>query len=950
MIQYLVELNELGISYKFEGGDNEVKLRCPFHDDNVASLGLNVKSGVFHCFACEAKGHFVNYLAKMSNRTSSEVATYLAAKYKLSDEGSLAINPSRIEEYHSAIWDAKPLLQELYSRAVSDETIRKYRIGYAATGFGKGRITIPIQNPSGEFVNIQYYLPGAETRKFLSLQNRNKPRLFPHHQIVDYDTVALVAGQIKALAALQVLNASGIGAISPSSSGEGKWHPSLTPFFENKNVIIIMDVDAAGRKASQKLAKLLYQVVASLKVVELEFPAELRERYPKGGVDDFIAIGGDLLAVINATPSWSPPSITRLADEEPTDVGFNEAFDPANVGKRLKLPVVVSGVGETPFFLPEVFEIHCSRDAGDCCALCPVFASKSTDPFAVSLNCESPNYLKMLDAPSRIQHGALSAEAGIPHECKKHSCKVTKHLRAEEITISPIMDLQAVEDDQRAHQFCLLITANVEANSSYDLIGRMFPHPLTQRAVFIASKATATSDDLSKWSLTNGDRLLDFRPEEWTVEGIHKKLQSIYNYMSCSVTKVYEKMSTHLVADLTFHSVLFLPFFGDIEKGWVESLILGDSAQGKTKIVERLSKFYNLGLRMDCKNATTAGLIGGFIPLGSTKRLFVQWGVMVKADRKLFILEEVKGISTDVIGRLTEARSSGVAQLVKVETKSEKCRARGIWVSNARSDRPLSTYSFGVEAAKELIGAPEDLRRFDIVFCQQPLIDYDARPREPERYYDASAFRDCVLFAWTRKPEQVVFESEEYLLNQANLLTSKYVEHGMPLLDKGWTNLKVARLAAALAARTYSVQDGDTLFVRNCHVEYIRLFLDSVYAHPASGYYNYSRAVKLNSELVNPTEVQNAIESMAYPKALVENIVLKDFIETRDIEDWAGCPYEQAQNFISMLVRNRAIVRRSGRGRYSGYTKTQGFVEFLRTIDVQAYDKRPEYLNKPVSF
>ena len=44
-------------------GSHEMSVCCPFHGDNVASASVNIRLGLFKCFACDVAGDIVN-LAK----------------------------------------------------------------------------------------------------------------------------------------------------------------------------------------------------------------------------------------------------------------------------------------------------------------------------------------------------------------------------------------------------------------------------------------------------------------------------------------------------------------------------------------------------------------------------------------------------------------------------------------------------------------------------------------------------------------------------------------------------------------------------------------------------------------------------------------------------------------------------------------------------------------------
>jgi hypothetical protein len=56
-----------------------------------------------------------------------------------------------------------------------------------------------------------------------------------------------------------------------SEGASAKWAPELMPYFKDRTVIILPDADEPGRKHAHKIAKALYGVAASIKIVDL-FP------------------------------------------------------------------------------------------------------------------------------------------------------------------------------------------------------------------------------------------------------------------------------------------------------------------------------------------------------------------------------------------------------------------------------------------------------------------------------------------------------------------------------------------------------------------------------------------------------------------------------------------------------------------------------------------------------
>ena len=43
---------------------NQLNCTCPFHDDNKPSFGINLETGAYQCFACDAKGSITDFVAQ----------------------------------------------------------------------------------------------------------------------------------------------------------------------------------------------------------------------------------------------------------------------------------------------------------------------------------------------------------------------------------------------------------------------------------------------------------------------------------------------------------------------------------------------------------------------------------------------------------------------------------------------------------------------------------------------------------------------------------------------------------------------------------------------------------------------------------------------------------------------------------------------------------------------
>jgi len=389
-----------------------------------------------------------------------------------------------------------------------------------------------------------------------------------------------------------------------------------------------------------------------------------------------------------------------------------------------------------------------------------------------------------------------------------------------------------------------------------------------------------------------------------------------------------------ILMDLVYHSVLYITFNGDVKRGWIDALVIGDPGQGKREVGEVLLNFYELGERIDLKGATEAGLKGGLQAVG--KRWFTTWGANPLNDRGLVIHEEVKGAKPEVLGSLTDMRTTGIAQITKIIGKRvTHARTRKLWISNQRSDRGVATYNQGVLTIKELFGALEDIRRLDVALVvstgevSNEIIN-QLKAKEVPRKFSKEFCQKLILWGWSRTPEQVEFtnDAKELVLKYSNKHAIKY-SASIPLVEPADHRYKLARLAAAVAVRTFSTDNGIKLIIRSCHVEWVCRWLEKIYDSEITGYEAYSKVQHLENTLTNPAEIKIAIESFPYPQDVVKGLLISDGITLPDIMDYTTAERDEARIFLSLLVRKNGLKRKT----HSYYYKTSAFIDFLKSLD-----------------
>lgn len=909
-VEALAELEALGWKYE-PVGEDEVKIKCPCHEDSTASCSLNTDKNLWRCHAahCSSKGNVVSLLAHITGSTYRAMMIELSKRYDLDETKS--ISPESVEKMHQEIFSAGPLLKKLYDRGVTDEMIRSARLGYH-----DGRITIPVYDLNNKCVNIRRYLPGSSTgNKMKNTRGFGKTRLYQPNHLLKYETIWICGGEIKALVVGSMLD--GVGAIS-ATAGEGKWLSQWNQLLGGKNVFICMDVDEPGIKAAVKVGRAVSEVAKSVKIIELPLD---KIKHPKGDINDFIAEGAgknELLKLMELARDFVKKKKRGSVKGEKC-VALKNVAKPENINWSLTLDAVASAADTTPYIVPNCVEVDCTRDQPFCDG-CNLGSNNK-----LNISPTDVGVLEMVGTSKRTQSIVLQEALGIPSACKVCELSVSSHHIVHDVRLTPKLELQG-DNVGNIRQPSYIVGDTCELNVPYTFKGRVFPHPQTQHATLLLDSMTETEDSLSSFSPSSAElqELESFRASDSTVAAVKKKIDEIYSDLETNVTHIFGRRDLHLLLDLAYHSPLFLNYRNKRINGWVNLCVLGDSAQGKTETSTCLASHYGLGERVECKNASVAGLLGGLQQIGN--RWFVSWGVIPTHDRRLVILEEVKGAAPEILQKLTDMRSSGIAEIPKIERQRAHARTRLIWISNPRGSRQMSSYAFGIEAIKELLGSLEDVRRFDaaIILSSDDLSEEDMEPKENlPHIFTSEMCRRLVLWAWTRN--DVVFLDEGEIEKSASRLCENFDE-SLPLVDKGTMRQKLARLSAALAARLFSEENGE-IVVLPAHVLVVEELLHRNYSSSTFGYLDYSKSRRALNEIKDAKSVRTCIADTRFPDDLVSGLLYQDTITLTDIMDWCDVDREGGQSILSFFVRHHAVRRK----RRSSYFKSPAFISLLKS-------------------
>lgn len=513
-----------------------------------------------------------------------------------------------------------------------------------------------------------------------------------------------------------------------------------------------------------------------------------------------------------------------------------------NVGRELIVDVYVTGKGNTPFIIPKKISLRCGTVRKDCSS-CRLGGSRMS---TLTITAEDRRVLGLLGKADSTVAKYLRRWVNVCDDC---TVEIISTQNVEELRVSPRTDVFLPASEYVARE-CYYIGHGLRPNRPYELKCYCYPDQTTQRAVLVVSEAKALRDMIETYVFDEVRESLEiFKGHPTEVFG------AVYKDFASNIHRIVGREQLQVAFDLVFHSVLQFTFQGvPLRRGWTECFILGDSGQGKTEMSLCLLNHYGLGDRVQGEGSTTAGLIGGLERMGD--RWILVWGKIPQMDRRLLIIDEFSGVSAEDIAKLSDIRSTGIAELTKIRTERASARTRLIMMSNTRDGVPIGAYNTGVEALLDVFGHAEDVRRLDFAMTvasgEVDVSLLHQTSEEVSHTFVSDACRDLILWAWSRTPEQVIFDEgvEVFILEESVKLSARYSSY-IPLIEPADTRIKLARLAVACACRCFSADEEGNVIVKREHVEFIVNFLIQCYDSPYMSYDIFSDKARIETTFVS---------------------------------------------------------------------------------------------------
>jgi len=484
------------------------------------------------------------------------------------------------------------------------------------------------------------------------------------------------------------------------------------------------------------------------------------------------------------------------------------------IGKTISVPFKADSLIGSSYTLPKECVFTCSEG-------CPARTGEKilcehnnkSGETKVTIPEDSDLLLSCVDSPDGVVKKLIYSFARIP--CLKPSFlhmerKSFYHLQgimvssADEVIRNMTFKNKTVETKSYIAYFN---GDNINVSTDYIGIGKVHPHPKTQRTTYLFSKVERMLGNLDEFNPT---------PEQQEHLKAYKDMDKseLIHKLTSQVARIHGREREVLVVMLTLLSPLQIEFNGSpLDRGWIETCFIGDSSQGKSEMPKRILTFLGTLNMVSGANTTVAGMVGGVDKHDNTQ--YISWGVLPNSDKTIVFMDEIEKFdkNSDTFHALREIRTSGRAVISKIRKGTKMCRVRLIASANAEKGRSMDTYRRGCQAICGVMEGP-DARRFDIFqFFFTGDVSADVAMQEiTDKRIDVSQemLRTIVLWAWTRDITHIKFTQEvtKEILFRAKALLNKYrpASVTLPLVTLD-VHTKLARITAALAVFNCRTED-----------------------------------------------------------------------------------------------------------------------------------------------
>lgn len=800
----------------------ETAVCCPFPHHTVNGISyletnpsahVNTQDRVFHCKAC-GTGHNETSFIQAILGCSFIYAKKLLNCFKTEEDRTQWITDTTISA------DSKALANRL---GISDAVLSELNVASSDTN----DLMFPVFMYD-HLLDIRKYNPGNKP-KIKSRTNCPAGLIIPFDiwQETPVNKVTVICAGEKDMA---VARSHGLNAITFTGGEQSK--PKMLEPFRNRIVAICYDNDEAGKTGAVKVATELYGIAQTVKII-----TGFHEVCSESGediTDFFVKYGKTKDDLVQYIKNTEPFVCDNTIQSTLPIVDLLTATTTQYVNRLVRSNIQVVATADSSFLTPTTIMAEKFRLAGsnDLMAV-----GQTADWELCDENIQDVLHLVDNNFKEEIIIDNIKKLLKLPPKEKYVSIKQYSKRPVYKANVTDLFETTSAETVPMEF-VAYSVGFKLESGKKYLATYKLVPHPYKgAQLVMLITNAVQATDSVNDFRLTTDkvEHLKQIQQLDTSVEGrVTKLVQKVKGILG------YNGNDTLITAmDLSYHTVLQFNFgsFKNV-RGYLDTMIVGESRVGKSSTAEALRTTYELGTftSLAGNSATIPGLIGGSNKVNGSFQ--TRAGVIPQNHRGLIIFEEFGKSNNNILKELTDIRSSNEVRIARVSgTITMPAMVRMITLTNVKSDgtiKPIASYPNGISIITELIGTAEDIARYDMLVVLSDRGTSQINPLwEPEAPLDKDVYQTRLRWVWSRTPDQVILSSEvsNYIIDKANDINKTYDCHIKIFGTEAWK--KLTRLAIAVAG--YSVSTDETyeniIVTKEC-VDYAVQFFTTLYDNP----------------------------------------------------------------------------------------------------------------------
>lgn len=879
---------------------------CPLHAEKTPSFTVNIETGEWYCHGCGKGGSEKEFIALYYD-VDIKIAKHAVDVFE--KKGTLPFpTEEQIMNLHKRLLASPSDLRILESFGVTMETVEALKLG-----LDDFRIVFPIKSRTGEWVNMRRYLPpqrrvpNSKEPKCLNMRGLGQRRYYPY-EAFEKDQIIVVEGE-KDMACAR---SNGLNAVT--GTGGSAIPTDEVGLFKGKDVVLMLDNDTVGQKTVATYSTMLKSIARSIQVVRL----------PQKDYTAFYEACRD----VDETPDiWQyATSIEELEkaneSKQAQDVSLVRSEFTENLNTWVKLNKM-SVVGVEPKIFTVPIKLKCVCNNHTCNRPCVLALPETAGVASNEIDVDPRQLLRFVDSSD----GAQDAYARQVFNCKSVSAEPLEFINVQKIIFQESASfIEGLDESSFENRYGIYMYTDyrLSATLKYNFEACRVTDPRSQQNFYLIRDAENVANVQESPDLAC---LEQFRARSASATSAMDLIQKYYeDWMPLLAIEGRPDLFGAIL--LTYCSVTEIPWQGGLIKGWLDTMVIGDTRTGKSQMAQRFVKHMGMGGYINGENARRTGVIGGVQRFGDS--WVVTWGAIPMNDRGLLMIDEASGLEVDDIKDLSSTRSSGAVTLNKIVKGEARARTRLLWFSNPRSGKNLADYYWkGFGAFQEFIPVMEDQARYDLVLsaAREDIdilegVDSETIPRiEP--------WIAMFNLAWNLPSDSIKISKE--VKQKVREMSAQLNEElgGGPLVVGVAVHEKLLRLSCAFAVLCGAYDlNTNSLVLEPRHVEFGKEFLVTTLNKESFGYGDYirefKRAQKKRAE--NMTYIRGLIAMYPALKALLTAYSFKG----HQFQEILGIDRTDSSKIMSDLITKGLL--RPGAG--ASYVPDKLLMEIAKQMEV----------------